>query len=124
MTWWMIYLWTRLDIVIGFSILAFVISILASLCALMFATCGSEEERILAKRFYKIPLSILIVSILSLLLVPSKDDMALIYVVPKMTQSETFKHIVESTPEITNLGLEVLQKELKELVDEKKGVEQ
>ena len=47
--------------------------------------------------------------------------MALIYVVPKMAQSETFKHITESTPEITKLGLEVLQKELKELVDEKKG---
>ena len=121
MSWWMIYLWTRLDIVIGFSILAFIISILALVCALMFATYGFEEERILAKRFYKIPLSILIVSILSLLLVPSKDDMALIYVVPKMAQSETFKHITESTPEITKLGLEVLQKELKELVDEKKG---
>ena len=121
MSWWMIYLWTRLDTVIGFSILAFIISIFASFCAMMCATYGSEEERILAKRFYKIPLSILIVSILSLLLVPSKDDMALIYVVPKMSQSETFKHIAESTPEITKLGLEVLQKELKELVDEKKG---
>jgi hypothetical protein len=121
MSWWMIYLWTRLDTVIGFSILAFIISTFASFCAMMFATYGSEEERILAKRFYKIPLSIFIVSILSLLLVPSKDDMALIYVVPKMSQSETFKHIAESTPEITKLGLEVLQKELKELVDEKKG---
>lgn len=123
MSWWMIYLWTRLNIVIGFSILAFIISALALICTLFCATQGFEEERILAKRFYKIPLSILIVSILSLLLVPSKDDMALIYVVPKMAQSETFKHITESTPEITKLGLEVLQKELKELVDEKKGLE-
>ena len=124
MSWWMIYLWTRLDVVIGFSIFAFVISALASFFALMFAIYGFEEERILAKRIYKIPLSIFIVSFLSLLLVPSKDDVALIYVVPKMAQSETFKHIVESTPEITKLGLEVLQKELKEIVDEKKEVEQ
>jgi hypothetical protein len=87
----------------------------------MLAESPYEEEKTFAKRFYKIPLSILIVSFLSLLLVPSKDDMALIYVMPKMAQSETFKHIAESTPEITKLGLEVLQKELKELVDEKRG---
>jgi hypothetical protein len=121
MSWWMLYLWTRLDIVFGFSILGFIVSALASFWLLMLANWGYDEEKTFAKRFYKIPLSILIVSFLSLLLVPSKDDMALIYVVPKMAQSETFKHIAESTPEITKLGLEVLQKELKELVDEKKG---
>lgn len=122
MSWWMIYLWTRLDTVIGFSIVLMVFSMICLVCSTPdILSCCSDAERAFFKRAIKPCLVVFIVSILNLLLVPSKDDMALIYVVPKMSQSETFKHIAESTPEITKLGLEVLQKELKELVDEKKG---
>ena len=122
MSWWMLYLWTRLNIVICFSAVIMIFSTLglaASITGVLFGF--DDEEKAVFKRAIKPCLVVLIVSFLSLLLVPSKDDMALIYVVPKMAQSETFKHIAESTPEITKLGLEALQKELKELVDEKKG---
>lgn len=124
MSWWMIYLWTRLDIVIGFSVVIMIFSTMGLVSSMFGALlCFDDEEKAFFKKMVKPCFVVLIVSCLSVLLVPSKDDMALIYVVPKMAQSETFKHVAESTPEITKLGLEVLQKELKELVDEKKGVE-
>jgi hypothetical protein len=125
MSWWMIYLWTRLNVVIGFSVILMIFSTVGLACSISGTLwCFDDEEKAFFKKTLKPCLVVLIVSCLSLLLVPSKDYAALIYVVPKMTQSETFKHIAESTPEITKLGLEVLQKELKELVDEKKGIEQ
>lgn len=122
MSWWMIYLWTRLNVVIDFSMFLMILSMIGlaiSIGGLLLAF--DDKEKAFFKKGIKPCLVVLIVSFLSVLLVPNKDDMALIYVVPKMAQSETFKHITESTPEITKLGLEVLQKELKELVDEKKG---
>ena len=42
----------------------------------------------------------------------------MIYVIPKMAQSETFNAISKETPEITKLGLDVLKETLEGLKKE------
>ena len=107
-----IYLWTRLDILLTLSILTTCISIV-----LLGAIVGCTDETPQKdKRRWIRNLSItLILSLLFAVLIPSKKDAAMIYVIPKMAQSETFNEISKNTPEITKLALDALKETLQSM---------
>lgn len=123
----MLYLWTRLDILHGICVAVIAI---AGSCGLIFgigyASCrecaiefksGTEATKatwyrsICKKCLLSVALALSLI-----LLVPSKRDLAIIYVVPKIIQSETMQAISKETPEITKLGLEALKGYLEEIV--------
>ena len=119
-----IYLWTRLDVVLGVFIVASIITGFITLVsgvayAVEYSDYGPHTDD--AHKFMKIFKNILCVFLLVLsvvILVPNKKDAALIYVVPTLAKSETIQEVAKATPEITKLGLDVLKETLEGL---KKG---
>lgn len=113
---WMIYLWTRLDIiVILFGILSAVFLFVLSLLCMAYCGCDKNNDKdtikFLKKIIPKFFLSFIVFLCLAILL-PMKKDAAMIYIIPKMAQSETFNAISKETPEITKLALEALKETL------------
>jgi len=103
-----IYLWTRLDI-ISFI---FVLTAIISLVILGAVAAHSEiDERTKNKWIKNLAIS-LIISLTAVILIPSKKDAAMIYIIPKMAQSETFTEISKNTPEITKLAIDALKETL------------
>lgn len=115
---WMIYLWTRLDPILAASIIAAVISgALSALCSICWSiektSYGEEtDDAKLCKGIVKKCFPVFILSAILWVFVPSQKDAAMIYVVPKMAQSETFNTISKETPEITKLALDALKETL------------
>ena len=118
MTWWMIYLWTRLDSILLVSVLGTVIfGGLVAMCSIGYVverTTYTEEtdEAKLCKCAIRIGMPIFIVFLMLSIFVPSKKDAAMIYVIPKMAHSETFNTLSKETPEITKLALDALKETL------------
>lgn len=116
MTSLMIYLWTRADIVVNISFgFAFLFGIVSALCGFGFLTAiseGDEDAARLLKKVLKGLFTAFILCMISGIVVPSKKDIAMIYIIPKMAQSETFNAISKETPEITKLALEALKETL------------
>lgn len=116
-----LYLWTRLDAVLFvFGFAAIVTGILAMLagcgCAATGETYGTDSDDfknifIVFKKF----LLVCLITTAIAVLIPSKKDAALIYVVPTLAKSETIQEVAKATPEITKLGLDVLKETLEEL---------
>ena len=113
MTSLMIYLWTRLNYINGFFIfLAVGFLFGAFICVLFASDTYSQEEEI---KFYKKAKNFVLLSLLPVIafcFTPSQKDAAMIYIIPKMAQSETFNAISKETPEITKLALEALKETL------------
>jgi len=113
MTSLMIYLWTRLNYINGFFILL-AIGLLAGalVCGCLTLEVYSDEESkgLLKKAKRLIVLSLF--PIIAFCFTPSQKEAAMIYVIPKMAQSETFNAISKETPEITKLALEALKETL------------
>ena len=118
MTSLMIYLWTRLDPILTASVIAAIISgIMSSIGSLCYAievsSYGADtDDAKFCKFIVKKCLPVFIVSVILWVFVPCQKDAAMIYVVPKMAQSETFNTISKETPEITKLALEALKETL------------
>lgn len=119
-----IYLWTRLDgllFVFGFAaVVSGVLTLLAG-CGLAATaeTYGTDSTDF--KGIFTVFKKLLIVCLITTtvaVLIPSKKDAALIYVVPTLAKSETIQEVAKATPEITKLGLDVLKETLEGL---KKG---
>jgi hypothetical protein len=112
MTSLMVYLWTRADIVVNISFgFAFLFGIITALCGLELLD-GYENDACMLKKCFKGLLISFILCMLTVIVVPSKKDIAMIYVIPKMANSQTFKELSDSTPEITKLALEALKETL------------
>lgn len=119
-----LYLWTRLDAVLfvfGFAaVVSGVLALLAGCgCAATGETYGTDSDDfknifIVFKKF----LLVCLITTAIAVLIPSKKDAALIYVVPTLAKSETIQEVAKATPEITKLGLDVLKETLEGL---KKG---
>ena len=115
---WLIYIWTRLDPILAAAVIGTIasgaISALCSICYSIEQTSYSEEtdDAKLCKQIVKKCLPVFVVCILLWVFVPDKKDAAMIYVIPKMAQSETFNAISKETPEITKLALEALKETL------------
>lgn len=128
MSTFMLYLWTRLDILFGICVAVIAI---AGSCGVIFGV-GYAANRETAldygpdsvsaakanwyKNICKKCLLSVVLALSTILLVPNKRDLAIIYVVPKIVQSETMQTISKETPEITRLGLEALKGYLEEIV--------
>ena len=114
----MIYLWTRLDPILITSVITAVISgIISAACSFSYvievSTYGANsDDAKLGKRIVKKCLPVFIVSVILWVFIPCQKDAAMIYVIPKMAQSETFNAISKETPEITKLALEALKETL------------
>lgn len=114
MTSLMVYLWTRLDIVNGFCISGIAISAIIFGIS-MFAAAEVDELDIWWTMFAKkIIFAVVLFSVL-LIAIPTKKDAAMIYVIPKISQSETFSALSKETPEITKLALEALKETLQDI---------
>lgn len=124
MTWWLIYIWTRLNIICGSSLL------IAVLCGLAFVGMnleitdaqerGDDERKALAEKYMYRSCIFGTIAFLLFVLIPTKKDAAMIYVIPKMAQTETFNTISKETPEITKLALEALKETLQGMTKENK----
>lgn len=120
MTSLMIYLWTRLNYINGFFILLFVgFLISAFICVLHALDTYCEDERDFYKKAKKFVLFSLF-PIIAFFFTPSQKEAAMIYIIPKMAQSETFNAISKETPEITKLALEALKETLLGMTKENK----
>lgn len=127
MSTFMLYLWTRLDILFGICVAVIAI---AGSCGVIFGVgCAANREYAMDygsepattkanwyKNICKKSLLSVVLALSTILLVPNKRDLAIIYVVPKIIQSETMQTISKETPEITRLGLEALKGYLEEIV--------
>lgn len=119
MTGLMIYLWTRLNYINGFFILL-VIGFLAG----AFACCLIASESYDEEKFFKRAKNLLLLSLLPMIafcFTPSQKEAAMIYIIPKMAQSETFNTISKETPEITKLALEALKETLQDMTKRRKN---
>lgn len=127
MSYFGIYLWTRLDVVLGiFTVAAIISGFVSSVCGIAwgveisdYGTDSDDAKKygMLLKRF----LCILVFSLSVIMVVPCKKDMALIYVVPTLAKTETMQEIAKATPEITKLGLDVLKETLEGLKNDKES---
>lgn len=110
---WLIYIWTRLNYINGFFILLAVGFLFgAFICVLFASDTYSQEEEI---KFHKKAKKFVLFSLLPVIafcFTPSQKDAAMIYIIPKMAQSETFNALSKETPEITKLALEALKETL------------
>lgn len=119
-----IYLWTRLDAVLVVTLLTSVITgaigaVIGIYCTASADTYGVNSDEVKqAVPLFKKFLTIFCIAVLLHILIPSKKDAALIYVVPTLAKSETIQEVAKATPEITKLGLDVLKETLEGL---KKG---
>lgn len=113
---WMVYLWTRADTVASIAgLLAFitgVIGFLCFFCSVYESEQGDEDYALQMKKVSKKFISVFIITLILAIMMPSKKDIAMIYVIPKMANSQTFKELSDSTPEITKLALEALKETL------------
>ena len=118
MSGWLIYLWTRLDPILTASVITSVISgmlsAISSFCyGIEVSSYGADtDDAKFCKFILKKCLPVFIMSVTLWVFVPCQKDAAMIYVVPKMAQSETFNAISKETPEITKLALEALKETL------------
>lgn len=113
MTGWMIYLWTRLDVVNGFCIAGFVISLIIFGISLPLFDESGDIDFWWKKIGKKMIFTFCLFSML-FIVIPTKKDAAMIYVIPKIAQSETFNALSNETPEITRLALEALKETLQD----------
>lgn len=108
-----IYLWTRLDIISFIFVLLTIISLIGLGVVLAHSQMieMTQDEWTKDKWIRNLVIS-LIISLIAIVLIPSKKDAAMIYIIPKMAQSETFKEISNNTPEITKLAIDALKETL------------
>ena len=114
----LIYIWTRLDPSLVATVIGTIASgIIGGLCYIGYfiekSTYSWEtDDAKLCKYITKKCFPVFVVCILLWVFVPDKKDAAMIYVIPKMAQSETFNTISKETPELTKLALEALKETL------------
>lgn len=106
-----VYLWTRLSVLIGFSITTIIAIITLTIVFTMYSIGEDSDINV---RFLKSKITIILasISILILLFVPSKKDAAVIYVLPKIANSEIVQSIPEDLTELYKVGIKELKDSL------------
>lgn len=108
-----IYLWTRLDIILFIFVLLTIISLIGLGVVLAHSQMiEMTQDEGTKDRWIRNLLITFIISLTVAVVIPSKKDAAMIYIIPKMAQSETFKEISNNTPEITKLAIDALKETL------------
>lgn len=120
MEWWQMYLFTRLDVLSNlgqifgglFGVLSvFWIAFYVGSMALEGPDEGKETRNAL-KAWVWVPKSAVIFLLLGLLM-PTKEDVAMIYIVPKIANSEIAKELPEDLKMLKDMGIEKLKDILK-----------
>ena len=114
MSHWTLYWITRLDqiqMLFGVGIAASIIAcfIFGNMVILADDENDNEKVKSMAKRFYK-SLSAMFLCCFIIALVPNTKDMALIYVAPKIINSEFTEEVATEAKEITSMALDRLKK--------------
>lgn len=125
MTWYYIYIWTRLGVIDGFVNCTLVVSLFVYLLYGI-STIFTFDEDMLNSLVYKKLKSFagfitkfFIAALIVFAIVPSKKDAAMMFVVPKLASVETFSKVTSETQDIVVTGLEVLNKTLQDLKGDK-----
>lgn len=103
---WLVYLWTRLD---DINFLFFMFSIILSFCVGITGLVGYTDENEECKKSFKKLFFPTILIVLLAVMIPTKKDVTIIYVAPKLMNS---KIITEDCPELAKLGIEALKQQL------------
>ena len=115
----LIYWITRLDSIIGFFMFWSVIGGITG-CVLLIIGITEEEETTI--KYAKKTLLSIIFPILILIFIPSSKEMAAIYLIPKIANSNSAKNIVGATDNATILLQRKMSEWLEEQIQgEKKG---
>lgn len=127
MSWFEVYLWTRLDGINNFFGALIVLSSITTITFFIRSFAApdwfynhpsSEEENLFNSRsityrkWAKRSFVTFLISVTACIITPSKEEAAAIYVLPKVTNSEIVKQIPEDLSEIYKLGI----KEIKESI--------
>lgn len=120
MDYFLIYLWTRLDVLNGFYLVIASLSLVA-IAIIAFSVIdfdnseqGDAEIWAIIKKPVKVLLTILITCILLFILTPTKKDTLFIYFIPKITHSE----FAIDSMDIINKLPKVLQKQINNYLNE------
>ena len=115
---WLIYLWTRIDVVIGFLRVCLVFSGLISVVsgvvfsAIVYDQWVPEETKDFCKRIFKKATKILITTAILFCIIPCQKDIPMMYVLPKMANSETMQILEKETPELAKMAIKALKEKL------------
>ena len=112
LTWWQVYLWTRLDGIRSLFIIGVVILLIGLFFYVVILADSSYDWEDIKKWFF-LQLSLGVLFLLLSVAIPSKEDFALIYVLPKIVNNEKVQQIPEKF-------LDVANKKLDEMLDKKK----
>lgn len=108
---WFVYIWTRID-----DLKTVLLIIACSAIAITFPILivGSSDSNIKLLKFgAKLVILAISVSFVNVA-IPTHKDLAVIYVVPKLSNS---KIITEDCPEIARLGIEALKQQLEKFTE-------
>lgn len=117
MTWWMIYLWTRVGVILPLLVIGAVLIFFFGAGVLIdIFENGHEEHKPLFKKCVSVFASLIVLAVI----IPSKGDIAMMYVVPKLASSETINSITTDTQAIVVDGLKALREQLQSLTSSDK----
>jgi len=113
---WMLYLYTRTTPFIVWSVILCVTGLISIIVALIFwgaTTYGdtkqADSNATIARRLFRTAILCIIVGSLGTMCVPSKRDMAIMFVVPLIAHSESLATITGDGAELYQLGIKSLK---------------
>jgi len=113
MDWFTIYLWTRLDTIQFIFGIGLVVSgllvVVATMCWIMAAVEGMENDTKKMKPFVNKSLLWFISLTIPFALMPSSKDFAMMYAIPKIIESKAIK---QDLPEIYDMAIKQLKKKI------------
>lgn len=114
MSMFLIYLWTRVD---AFKdVLDGIIFITLSLSAILSIIFATNEDFESVKKYVFCLIACGFITIGVNVITPTKNDIAIMYVVPKIANSEV---VSKDCPELAKLGIEVLKKQMNSMLENK-----
>lgn len=121
-----IYLWTRMNSINGLVLFMTAMCFLYCVFRLIRAGVEADAYRV-DKEVYDRHISAAkkglvptVIGSLLFALTPTQKDLAMMYVLPSMVNSETFAIVKKETPEIAQIALDALKDVLRDSADNKK----
>ena len=114
MSMFLIYLWTRVD---AFkTVLEAIVFITLGLAIILLVIALDDNSYSFVKKYaFRLVVYGLITTGVNII-IPTKNDIAIMYVVPKIANSEV---VSKDCPELAKLGIEVLKKQMTNMLENK-----
>ncbi len=110
LTWWQVYLWTRLDGILGICIVGATIFLVS---LFLYVSISGEFGWKKMKIYFIAQLIIGLVFLFLAIAIPTSGDFALIYVLPKITNNKKLQQIPDKLLDLANQKLEVMLDDIK-----------